>query len=78
VVAPADFAAHVDVVLVAVAWDGLEDALALVGADRDSLAGKTVIDCTSRDVRARLATSRWRPTGTASTCGTTFVYPEAG
>jgi predicted dinucleotide-binding enzyme len=44
---PADFASQVDVVVVAVAWDGLEAALTLVGAGEDSLAGKTVIDCTN-------------------------------
>jgi predicted dinucleotide-binding enzyme len=44
---PADFAPQVDVVVVAVAWDGVETALALVGAGEGSLAGKTVIDCTN-------------------------------
>jgi hypothetical protein len=44
---PADFAPRVDVVVVAVAWDGLEAALHLVGAPKGSLAGKTVIDCTN-------------------------------
>ena len=42
---PAEFAPRVDVIVVAVAWDGLEAALALVGAG--SLAGKTVVDCTN-------------------------------
>ncbi|MFB9237550.1 NADPH-dependent F420 reductase [Plantactinospora siamensis] len=47
VVDPARFASQVDVVVVAVAWDGLREALALVGADQGTLAGKTVIDCTN-------------------------------
>jgi 8-hydroxy-5-deazaflavin:NADPH oxidoreductase len=34
-------------VVVAVAWDGLEPALALVGAAGGTLHGKTVIDCTN-------------------------------
>ena len=33
--------------MVAVAWDGLEEALSLVGASTGSLAGKTVLDCTN-------------------------------
>ena len=44
---PSDFGSRVDVVVVAVAWDGLEEALTLVGAGEGSLAGKTVIDCTN-------------------------------
>jgi 8-hydroxy-5-deazaflavin:NADPH oxidoreductase len=44
---PTGFASQVDVVVVAVAWDGLEAALNLVGAGEGSLAGKTVIDCTN-------------------------------
>lgn len=44
---PADFAPRVDVAVVAVAWDGLETALTLVGAGEGSLTGKTVIDCTN-------------------------------
>jgi predicted dinucleotide-binding enzyme len=44
---PANFASQVDVVVVAVAWDGLEAALTLVGSDKGSLVGKTVIDCTN-------------------------------
>jgi predicted dinucleotide-binding enzyme len=46
-VEPADFAARVDVVVLAVAWDGLAAALGLVGAPDGSLAGRTVIDCTN-------------------------------
>jgi hypothetical protein len=45
--APADFARLVDVVVVAVAYDGLGDALHLIGADHGSLNGKPVIDCTN-------------------------------
>lgn len=44
---PADLAPRVDVVVVAVAWDGLEAALHLICAPEGSLAGKTVIDCTN-------------------------------
>lgn len=44
---PADFAERVDAVLVAVAWEGLEAALALVGAPRGSLSGTTVLDATN-------------------------------
>ena len=36
-----------DAVVVAVSWDGLEAALALVGAAGGALHGKTVIDCTN-------------------------------
>jgi predicted dinucleotide-binding enzyme len=44
---PADLAARVDVIVVAVPWEGLEAALSLVGAPDGSLAGKTVVDCTN-------------------------------
>jgi 8-hydroxy-5-deazaflavin:NADPH oxidoreductase len=44
---PNVFGSQVDVVLVAVAWDGLREALTLVDADKGALAGKTVIDCTN-------------------------------
>jgi predicted dinucleotide-binding enzyme len=44
---PADFPDQVDVVVVAIAWSGLEEALELVGAGEGTLAGKTVIDCTN-------------------------------
>jgi predicted dinucleotide-binding enzyme len=44
---PADFAPQVEVVVVAVAWDGLEATLTLVGARDGALTGKTVIDCTN-------------------------------
>ena len=44
---PVDFAAQVDVVVVAIAWNGLEQALGLIGAVDGVLAGKTIIDCTN-------------------------------
>ncbi|WP_433220497.1 NADPH-dependent F420 reductase [Microtetraspora malaysiensis] len=44
---PADFPSRVDVLVIAVAWEGLEAALSLVGGPQGSLAGKTVIDCTN-------------------------------
>jgi predicted dinucleotide-binding enzyme len=47
---PADpdrFAAEAEAVVVAIAWDGLEQALRLVGGPQGTLAGKTVIDCTN-------------------------------
>ncbi|MBO3746085.1 NAD(P)-binding domain-containing protein [Streptosporangiaceae bacterium NEAU-GS5] len=44
---PGDLAARADVLVVAVAWEGLEAALSLVGGPSGSLAGKTVIDCTN-------------------------------
>ncbi|BCJ40819.1 NADP oxidoreductase [Actinoplanes ianthinogenes] len=43
----ADLGSRVDVVVVAVAWSGLVEALTLVGADRGALAGTTVVDCTN-------------------------------
>ncbi|RKN45370.1 NADPH-dependent F420 reductase [Micromonospora endolithica] len=46
-VVPADFAARVEVVVVAVAWEGLAEALVLVGGADGSLSGRTVIDCTN-------------------------------
>lgn len=46
-VAPADFAAQVDVVVVAVAWEGLAEALGFIGAPVGSLSGIPVIDCTN-------------------------------
>jgi predicted dinucleotide-binding enzyme len=42
-----ELAYHVDAVIVAVAWEGLENALVLAGGPEGSLAGKTVIDCTN-------------------------------
>ncbi len=44
---PNQFAGQVEVVVVAIAWDGLEEALRLVGGADGALAGKTVIDCTN-------------------------------
>ncbi|MEU4251910.1 NAD(P)-binding domain-containing protein [Amycolatopsis sp. NPDC026612] len=44
---PADFAGRADVVVVAVSWEGLEAAVSLVGGTQESMAGKTVIDCTN-------------------------------
>jgi predicted dinucleotide-binding enzyme len=44
---PADLAAGSDVVVVAVAFDGLAEALTLAGAGSGALAGKTVVDCTN-------------------------------
>ncbi|MFC5744284.1 NADPH-dependent F420 reductase [Actinomadura rugatobispora] len=44
---PAGFAGRADVVVVAVAWSGLEDAVSLIGGTRGTLAGTTVIDCTN-------------------------------
>ncbi|ACQ82205.1 NADP oxidoreductase coenzyme F420-dependent [Beutenbergia cavernae DSM 12333] len=46
-VEPDRFAEQADVVVVAIAWDGLEHALRLVGGPDGTLAGKTVIDCTN-------------------------------
>jgi 8-hydroxy-5-deazaflavin:NADPH oxidoreductase len=46
-VEPDQFAERADVIVVAIAWDGLEEALRLVGAPDGTLAGKTVIDCTN-------------------------------
>lgn len=46
-VLPSDFAAAADVIVVAIAWDGLASALESVGASRGSLRGKTVVDCTN-------------------------------
>ncbi|MFB4311775.1 NADPH-dependent F420 reductase [Actinomadura sp. GTD37] len=44
---PGDFAAQVDVVVVAVSWEGLETGLSLVGGPQGALTGKTVLDCTN-------------------------------
>ncbi len=44
---PCEMPGRADAVVVAVAWDGLEAALALVGAADGALHGKTVIDCTN-------------------------------
>jgi predicted dinucleotide-binding enzyme len=44
---PHEFPGRADAIVVAVSWDGLEPALALVVAGDGSLGGKTVIDCTN-------------------------------
>ncbi|WP_454792320.1 NADPH-dependent F420 reductase [Mycolicibacterium lutetiense] len=44
---PSEFADNVDVVVVAIPWDGLEHALTLVGGPSGALTGKAVIDCTN-------------------------------
>ena len=44
---PPDLAGLSDVVVVAVAWKGLESALTLAGGPAGALSGKTVIDCTN-------------------------------
>ncbi len=63
-VEPADLAGRADVVVVAIAWDGLAPALALVGGESGALAGKTVIDCTNA---VDFATGRLIPeTGSAA------------
>lgn len=46
-VRPDLFAERADVVLVAIAWDGVAEALGLVGGPAGTLEGKTVIDCTN-------------------------------
>lgn len=46
-VEPGQLADRADVVVVAIAWDGLADALRFVGADHGALAGMTIIDCTN-------------------------------
>lgn len=44
---PREMPRRADAVVVAVSWDGLGPALALVGAASGALQGKTVIDCTN-------------------------------
>jgi 8-hydroxy-5-deazaflavin:NADPH oxidoreductase len=46
-VEPTELVRLTDVIVVAIAWDGLADALTLVGGPAGALAGKTVIDCTN-------------------------------
>jgi predicted dinucleotide-binding enzyme len=46
-VGPVQVARASDAVVVAVAWEGLDQVLALAEADEGSLAGKAVIDCTN-------------------------------
>lgn len=44
---PREFAVRADLVVVAIAWDGLKQALTMVGGPDGTLAGKSVIDCTN-------------------------------
>lgn len=44
---PAELAGRADVLVTAVAWEGLLPALSLIGAAEGALNGKTVIDCTN-------------------------------
>ncbi|MGH3206571.1 MAG: NADPH-dependent F420 reductase, partial [Trebonia sp.] len=44
---PADLARLADVVVVAIAWSGLEGALTLAGGPEGALSGMAVIDCTN-------------------------------
>lgn len=46
-VAAEELARSVDVVVIAVAWDGLDAAVELIAGPQGSLAGMTVIDCTN-------------------------------
>ncbi|KNB52277.1 NADPH-dependent F420 reductase [Streptomyces caatingaensis] len=61
---PLRVAAAGDAVVVAVAWEGLDQVLSLARADEGSLAGKAVIDCTNTvDYTSGLLRS---PTGSAA------------
>lgn len=42
-----DLAAQSDVIVIAVAWEGLDNALTVAQAPEGAFAGKTVIDCTN-------------------------------
>ncbi|MQY05214.1 NADPH-dependent F420 reductase [Actinomadura macrotermitis] len=44
---PGRLADQADVVVVAIAWNGLEEALRLIGGPEGALSGKAVIDCTN-------------------------------
>ena len=44
---PADVVRGSDALVVAVAWEGIDDVLALAGAHQGSFAGKAVLDCTN-------------------------------
>jgi predicted dinucleotide-binding enzyme len=46
-VAVSDLAAQSDAIVIAVAWEGLDEALACAQASHGAFAGKTVIDCTN-------------------------------
>lgn len=58
-VEPSDLAARVDVVVVAIAWEGLSEAFGLLGAVTGSLSGLPVIDCTNA---VDYATGQLKPT----------------
>lgn len=63
-VAPEDLAAASDVVVVAVSYEGLPSALALVGGPEGALSGSVVVDCTNA---VDYATGRLEPaTGSAA------------
>jgi 8-hydroxy-5-deazaflavin:NADPH oxidoreductase len=63
-VPPASLAGLAEVLVVAVAWEGLEPVLALAGAPGGALAGLTVIDCTNA---VDYGTGRLKPeTGSAA------------
>ncbi|MEV6412113.1 NAD(P)-binding domain-containing protein [Kribbella sp. NPDC051718] len=57
-VEPARLAAVADVIVVAVAWEGLAPMLSMAGAPEGAFAGKTVIDCTNA---VDYATGRLKP-----------------
>jgi predicted dinucleotide-binding enzyme len=57
-VPPAGLAAEADVIVVAVAWEGLAPMLTTAGAPGGAFAGKTVIDCTNA---VDYATGRLKP-----------------
>lgn len=44
---PTAFAERVEAVVVAITWEGLEEALGLIGAPGGALSGITVMDCTN-------------------------------
>jgi 8-hydroxy-5-deazaflavin:NADPH oxidoreductase len=46
-VAAGEFARSVDVVVIAVAWEGLDAVVELIAGPQGSLAGMTVVDCTN-------------------------------
>lgn len=63
-IAPAGVAAVADVIVVAVAWEGLAPMLSMAGAPDGVFAGKTVIDCTNA---VDYTTGRLKPeTGSAA------------
>jgi predicted dinucleotide-binding enzyme len=55
---PAGLASVADVIVVAVAWEGLAPMLSMAGAPDGAFAGKTVIDCTNA---VDYATGRLKP-----------------